>query len=392
VSLHPISLVQKLRPFQEEAIRLLQEKSVHLLCIAPTGSGKSLIYEAISREKGRKTLLISPLIALARQQAERLTSQGQSVTLYPGASPKPLPHAGSGVWIISPESLQSPRMLQQIRLWKPDFLAVDECHCLYDWGDLFRTAFLEIPQLVQTLDIQRTVWLTATLPQAAKLDLESRIAKPLQVVGRFELAPNLHLAVRHIPWIYRAQILLEEVTRRKNAGIIFVNTRSATFKVQNLIQQTGRCALVYHAGLSHEERCSIEENFKRSPDAILIATSAFGMGMDYANLKWTVLWQPPSSLLGLAQSLGRVGRNRNRPAFATVFWDEEDFRNLEWMTRGSARRGEELHALQNFLKTYRCRDQGLSAYFNYPNCEDSVTHCGRCDFCLGTEIDYITIS
>jgi ATP-dependent DNA helicase RecQ len=370
-----------LRPFQKEALQLLSAP-IHLLCIAPTGSGKSLIYETIAREVGRKTLLISPLIALARQQAERLRAQGMNVVLYCGTSPKPPAPTGSAIWIISPESLQSPPIFQRIRRWRPDFLVVDECHCLYDWGERFRTAFLEIPQLIHSLGIPRSLWLTATLPLAARLELQERMAAPLQVIGRFELPPNLNLRVSHIPWIYRSQILLDEVVRRKNAGIVFVNTRGATLKVQNLISATGRTALIYHAGLSHEERCSIESGFKEASDTVLIATSAFGMGMDYAHFRWTVLWQPPPSLLSLAQALGRVGRDRTLAASAHIFWDEEDFRNLEWMTQGSIIRREALSNLRSFLQRLECRDQALKTYFNPPNCEDSVTTCESCDFCL----------
>jgi ATP-dependent DNA helicase RecQ len=358
----------QLRPFQIEALELLRTP-IHLLCIAPTGSGKSLIYERVAAEQGRRTLLISPLVALARQQAQRLREAGISVTLHSGASPKPPPPTGSGVWIISPESLQSAQTFARIKIWQPDFLVVDECHCLYEWGDQFRRAFREIPELIQNLAIQRSLWLTATLPPKAKDELEKLIGNLLITVGKFSLPPNLKLSVLHIPWIHRAEYLLEKIFENPDAGIVFVTTRDATRRVQNLIIAAGRKALIYHAGLSFEERCEIEKRFRTSSDSILVATSAFGMGMDYPNLRWSILWQPPPSLLALAQALGRVGRRRELPASATVLWDEEDFRSLQWLA-------------QSFLLYRQCHTQALDTYFNPIKTTPSLPRfCDNCEFC-----------
>jgi ATP-dependent DNA helicase RecQ len=371
-----------LRPFQREALQFL-EKPVHLLCIAPTGAGKSLIYETIASEKGRRTLLISPLIALARQQASRVVSLGVPVVLNPGAFPKPAPPKGSGVWIVSPESLQSPRTLERIKKWKPDFLAVDECHCLYDWGEQFRTAFLEVPGLIRKLNISRSVWLTATLPLEARRELEALIGSPVfRVVGKFSLPPNLYLDVVQVPWPYRASFLLERCSREWGAGIVFVSTREATRRVQNLLTTAGRRAVNYHAGLSQEERKSIETRMKTEPDLIMVATSAFGMGMDYPGLKWAVLWQAPASLLSLAQALGRVGRRSGTFARATLLWDEEDFLNQEWLTQGSARRIQSFKEVHSFLMRSECRARALELYFNGIENQSLNTHfCENCDFC-----------
>ena len=382
----------ELRPFQKSALRLLKEP-IHLLCIAATGEGKSLIYERIAAERGRRTLLISPLVALARQQAIKLEELGIPVTLHSGISPKPDAPVGSGVWIISPESLQSHSTRSRIRHWRPDFLVVDECHCLYEWGDRFRTAFCEIPDLVRTLSIDRSVWLTATLPPDAKKDLERRLGAPLQTLGEFSLPPNLSLEVQHVPWIYRPELLLNRVTHSQDCGIVFVTTREATSRVQNLIRSTGKRALIYHAGLGYEERVCIEKNFRHAKDAVLVATSAFGMGMDYRNLRWSVLWQPPASLLSLAQALGRVGRDRELPASATVFWDEEDFRSLQWLTAGSERQTLSFERMKAFLTQSQCRIQALeSSFSDGERPKRPMWGCGRCDFCLSIKSNCYGIS
>jgi ATP-dependent DNA helicase RecQ len=370
-----------LRPFQKEALKKLRQ-SVHLLCIASTGSGKSLIYETVASEPGRRTLLISPLVALARQQARRLEQRSVSVALHSGANPKPSPPLGSGVWIISPESLTSASTQNSLRRWRPDFLVVDECHCLYEWGDRFRTSFHKIPGLISTLEIPRSLWLTATLPPEARTELEKSIGFPLVSVGSFSLPTNLFLELSHVPWICRAEFLLAQVTGSQEPGIVFVSTRDATRRVQNLIQAAGRRALIYHAGMSYEERIGVERAFRSESEAVLIATSAFGMGMDYAHPRWSILWQPPSSLLALAQALGRVGRNRNRPARATVFWDEEDFRSLEWLTLGSPRQARSFEEVKTYLQKSGCRRHALQVYFNPEGAISPPSpSCESCDYC-----------
>lgn len=372
-----------LRPFQREALERLK-KPVHLVCIAPTGSGKSLIYERAAAQPGRKTLLISPLIALARQQAERLREQGLTVVLHPGTSPKPEPPVGSGVWIISPESLQSKKQLDAIRRWAPEFLVVDECHCLYDWGENFRKSFLQIPDLINAEKIPRSLWLTATLPQDARTDLESRLQTRLEVMGKFSLSPNLKLRVSRIPALHRPQALAQELRNRKDAGLIFVSTREMTARLQALLRANGREASTYHAGLSQEERCAVELRFRRSENEVLISTSAFGMGMDYPNLRWTLLWQPPASLLALAQALGRVGRRPEVSAHASLFWDEEDFQMLRWLYGRSPRGSNALQQIFLYIKEAGCRTSRLEAFFNTDGHSEPHSGCGHCDFCAPT--------
>src|SRR5262249_24821920 len=156
-----------LRPFQQAALEALVHPG-HVLCVAPTGSGKSLIYERAAQKPGRRTLLITPLVALARQQHERLSARATATLGAGSGSQGPPPGAESGIWLASPESLQSPRSLPALRRWRPDFLVVDECHCLWEWGESFRPAFRAIPGLLRELAIDSSLWLTATLPPEAR--------------------------------------------------------------------------------------------------------------------------------------------------------------------------------------------------------------------------------
>jgi ATP-dependent DNA helicase RecQ len=365
----------ELRPFQKEALDSLRDPG-HLICIAPTGSGKSLIYETYARRA--RVLLVTPLIALARQQHSKLRQLGIPVTLAAGPDPEPPPQGKTGVWIISPERLMHPFASHRIERWKPSLLAVDECHCLWDWGEKFRPSFLQIPKFLKEHSISRSVWLSATLPKLAREELCRELPQPIKEIGEFELPSTLHLSVQRVPWPQRAQRLLEFVLTQKDAGILFVQTRATAQRLALLLQAAGKRCAVYHAGMSSEERRIVEKQIEERRPEIIIATSAFGMGMDHPHLRWALLWQAPPSLLSLAQSIGRAGRHPSFKSQALIFWDEEDFRLLHWMTQGSDRRLQELHDVQNFLIQSTCRRASLRSYF----CEHSASiSCTQCDFC-----------
>lgn len=365
----------ELRPFQSEALsHFRQPGPVHVLCVAPTGAGKSLIYERLALDSRHRLLLVTPLIALARQQRARLASLG--IPLGDRSGPPP----GSGSWIVSPESLSQPSRLDQLRRWSPDLLVVDECHCLWDWGDGFRPSFNRIPQLVRELNIEHSLWLTATLPPAARADLRERLPGPWTEVGSFDLPPSLRLSLIRTSAHERADTVMRWISRRKGSGIVFAPTRQKSEKIARLLAQSGTAAAPYHAGLAAEERLNIESRLFESKLDVVVATSAFGMGVHIPSLRWAALWQAPTSLLSLAQAVGRVGRDPSHPADAVVFWDDTDFRLSEWMIHGSERKRADAHATWRLLQEIRCRRNALRAYFN-PGMESQTSACGTCDVC-----------
>ena len=376
----------ELRPFQREALAALAGPG-HVLCIAPTGAGKSLVYERAAH--GRRTLLVTPLVALARQQHARLgglAARGGAPAALgagPGACGPPLA-SKSGIWIVSPERLRAPGTRERLRGWRPDFLVFDECHCLWDWGEEFRPAFREIPAVLRELRIERSLWLTATLPPAARLELRQAVA-PARLVelGAFDLPPRLELRVARVPWVARAGALLGWLASQRDAGIVFAPTRDSARRLGRLIEATGRRALVYHAGLGSEERRAVEARLREAGgNEVVVATSAFGLGMDYPLLRWVALWQSPPSLLSLAQSIGRAARDPARAARALVLWEPEDFRLLEWSLRGSEKRKHELALVERFLAGPGCRRVTLKAYFGaLPPPAAPEERCGVCDFC-----------
>ncbi len=373
--------MMELRPFQKNALLALGNSELsrnHVLCIAPTGMGKSLIYETAASQLSTRTLLVTPLVALARQQYEKLKRLSIPVALGAGGAAQKPPLSQTGAWIISPEMLLNHSTESYLRKWKPNFLVVDECHCLWEWGENFRPAFSFIPNLLKDYKIQRSLWLTATLPFDARLKLREILPNTLVEMGHFDLPLGLNLMIMQVSYSDRASVLLNWIQKQTGPGIIFVPTREATLRISRLLQSTRKKVIAYHGGMSSEERKNIESLVREKIPDIVVATSAFGMGMDYPHLKYVGVWQAPLSLLSLVQTIGRVGRNTHEISNALVLWDPEDFQLLEWTIKNSKKRRNALQELRNFLSSSQCRLVGLKRYFDHhsPN-----ICCNRCDVC-----------
>jgi ATP-dependent DNA helicase RecQ len=370
----------ELRQFQKEAFSALKNPG-HVICVAPTGSGKSLIYEYAAKKSFRKTLLITPLVALARQQAERLLSHNVPIALGAGGGHLGLPQfpqQESRAWIVSPELLLTNSAKSWLRHWRPNLVVVDECHCLWEWGEGFRPAFARIPELITKLEVDRSLWLTATLPLKARTALRNLLPMPVVEIGDFDLPENLSLTCLRVPWSVRLDFLLQWLQSHSSPGIIFAVARNTTERLARLASATGRSVLSYHAGMSKEERLAAEKMINARAVDVVIATSAFGMGMNYEHFEWSLIWQAPPSLLSLAQSIGRVGRG-NKKGRAVSLWDYDDFHLLEWINCASPRRKQDLEDVLLFFEKKGCRRQALISYFDErlaPACQN------KCDYCL----------
>jgi ATP-dependent DNA helicase RecQ len=240
-----------LRPFQKEAIDALSRPG-HVICVAPTGSGKSLIYETLARK--HRIALVTPLVALARQQHSKLLQAGIPTWLGAGPEPENPSPSKSGVWILSPERLAQPPTIERLKKWNASLLTVDECHCLWDWGERFRPSFMKIPEILRQMEISRSLWLTATLPSPARSELRSKLPEPQVEIGEFALPPSLYLRVQRVPLPARLGKILDFVFRQSEPGIIFVQTRSAAERLTRLLSASDKKCAIYHAGMASEER------------------------------------------------------------------------------------------------------------------------------------------
>ncbi len=360
----PSSIV-RLRPFQLEALQALKSPG-HVICIAPTGSGKSLIYERMASKPGARMVLITPLLALARQQSDRLSALGIETAL--GTSDlRQFPEKKSKVWILSPEALhQDRRRRRALEEWRPTLLVVDEAHCFWEWGQDFRPAFAEVPGWVAEFGLKRSLWLTATLPPVARDELKRRLGeKSVRELGCFGLPSGLILDLQRVPWPARTEALVEWISRRSGPGLVFVNTRVSAERVGRCLAAAGMRCTAYHAGMSREERVAIERQLRAGVWKAVVCTSAFGMGMDFSDLGWSVVWQAPMSLLALAQAVGRVGRS-GREGRAVLFWDSDDFRLLQGWVGASQRKADDLAAVERFCREGRKPEAALQDYFEGP--------------------------
>lgn len=344
-------MTQALRPFQAAALRAIQ-RAPHVICVSPTGSGKTRIVEELARQ-GERVLLFSPLAALARQQRAALDP--------------------SRAIVINPETRQLPKLLRE---HSPTIVVIDECHCFSEWGETFRPAFRRIPHVIRGLRHPRSLWLTATLPLEAERKIRNAVGGECVRQGSFRLPSALRLRFWRTSWPERPARLHALISLHEGSGIVFAQTRQGAERVGSLLSAmlrgSPRKTRVYHAGLAREERLVIEAEAREQSNLVVVATSAFGLGLHFPQFRWVVLWQAPHSALALAQLVGRVGRFADQPAFATLLWDANDFR--EPMLSAA-------ESLRDLLQDDRgCREEALAALFEERARQDTL-QCGRCDYC-----------
>ena len=359
----------KLRPFQSTALSLLKNP-IHLVCVAPTGSGKSLVFREFLRRTRKRALIIFPLIALARQQVQKLR-QDQIDTFWPHDGP--LKDSSAQVWALSPEHLfcgtqKRPRW-NALEIFRPEILIVDEAHCVWEWGRAFRPEFSRIPELLQLKSIQRSLWLTATLPIAARESLFHALPRSTHILDSSRLPEKLTVKSQKLSYFARKNYLIEHIQTHPQAGIVFVSRRRDTLELCKTIEALGRQVIVYHGGLARDERLAIEHRISKEKEAVVIATSAFGMGMDFLHFRWVLLWQPSLTLLALTQAIGRVGR-AEQEGEATILWDESDFLYFKNWLKGDA---ESIHQLwevkallEHSLKSPKQLKDALTSCLHFP--------------------------
>lgn len=378
------------RPGQEEIVdTILRGKDC--LAVLPTGGGKSLCFQIPALMQPGVTFVVSPLISLMEDQVAHLRKAGipaacLNSSMSRGTYNRTLYEAGEGSYkllYLSPERLWEPYFLRFALCCPPDFLVVDEAHCVSQWGNDFRPSYIRIRNFMERLP-RRPLFaaFTATATPRVREDIIGALGlrEPAVIVRGFD-RPNLYFA-KAAP-VNKDRALLNVLEKKRGqSGIIYCATHAAVERVTRLLRQRGEDAARYHGGLTPGEREQVRAAFVAGRLRIVVATSAFGMGLDRSDVSFIIHYQMPQSLEEYFQEAGRAGRN-GEEADCLLFYSREDLCIQEALLQKTAncRTGRVL--LQNmweYCQADGCLRRFILRYFG----EERGRDCGHCSNCTAT--------
>lgn len=351
------------RPGQDQTIsQLLQGESS--LAIFPTGSGKSLCYQLTATQLPHLTLVISPLLALMKDQLEFLAEKGIAAasidsTLTPEQNRQVMADVRSGktkILMVSVERFKNERFRQFIQSVQVSMLVVDEAHCISEWGHNFRPDYLKLPAYRQELNIPLVLLLTATATRKVKLDMAQKFAIDEQhIVQTGFYRPNLDLTVLPVSGAEKEQRLQELIQQQNGPGIVYVTLQHTAEQVAGFLRQQGISAAAYHAGFEDEKRQKIQSDFMAGRLAVVVATIAFGMGIDKSNIRFVIHYDLPKSIENYSQEIGRAGRD-GQPSNCITLANLDGLNTVENFVYGDT---PELRGIEYVLDTIRqeCQNQ-----------------------------------
>lgn len=374
------------RPYQEEIIESVMLGN-DTVAIMPTGGGKSICFQLPALMKEGFCLVVSPLIALMKDQVEGLNANGIPAAFINSTLSaqersdvfRKLNNKELKLLYVSPEKLLTADFIDFIKHYPINLIAIDEAHCISMWGHDFRPEYTRLSMLKKQFPGIPLMALTATADRLTRDDMSTQLAmdNPRQFIASFN-RPNISLAV--LPGKKRFEVILDFVQNRKGqSGIIYCLSRKATEQLATKLSDNGVDAGFYHAGMSAEERSQVQDDFIHDRTEIICATIAFGMGIDKSNVRWVIHYNLPKNMEGYYQEIGRAGRDGLKSE-ALLFYTFRDVVTLGGFNDASAQRdlmNAKLQRMQEYAEAATCRRKILLSYFN----EVLEENCGNCDVC-----------
>ncbi len=403
--------LERFRAGQREAIEALLFGEGRVLLVAPTGGGKSLTYQLPATVLPGLTVVVSPLVALMEDQVRSLSARGISATFLAStlepeerrAREARLARGEYTLLYCAPERLASDWFVDLVARLRPSLVAIDEAHCIAQWGHDFRPDYLRIRDFIERTAPSRVLACTATATQRVRAEIVAQLG----LDGCFELVrgfarPNLHLEARWVDGKREGRRAIDEALARalgsphaaKGAAIVYCATRKATEELAGALADDGyRCA-AYHAGLEPAVRAEVNARFAGHDLDVVVATNAFGMGIDRADVRVVVHAQPPASLEAYYQEVGRAGRDGDE-AHGLLLCSSADIairrRLCELGSDGPAppdvvaRQWGLFRELMRYVDARSCRHDFILRYFGDE--QELLGGCGHCDVCEAIEED-----